>query len=550
MNYIYFFVLYYFLFFLGRALLITINKNGQGFNENSKIVNSKIYIFYPSLALFFLGNLAIVLNFFFSLNSIKTILIFICLLFLMVNFKEKLVFSYKDFFITNLVIPGILNISTYKMWLHYDAGLYHLNNQLWINESKVVFGLGNVNMWFSWSSLFEYISSYFWLGENFIGLHYLNIIFFALFYSFLYFQIVQSSNKFLKYSSLNIVAFGLLDNFGINGGGNGFLFFQTVGKPDTAFTVIFFITLMLLINSILENKYSNKYFTFFLYLSFFSIQLKAFGFYLIPLLIFYFYNLDQKLKIIKNLKLLISLSIIWCLKNIIISGCLFFPFEFTCFNNLSWYSRGRATVAREALANQHIAYLFNKPLDIWFTDWILHGKNYQIYTNFFISFIILLFLNFIFFKNDKKFINKKIVGIRVYQLILLFSWIGSAPNSRFGMIICLMLVGLIRINFLERDFQLKILLNKNFILIILFISVLLTPRFYSYQELSNNPFKLTEIKSPEQQYIDSKNNWAVYPINNDNRCWVNINCMDHEKNIFPETLGSYKLFRSEIFKSN
>ena len=74
-------------------------------------------------------------------------------------------------------------------------------------------------------------------------------------------------------------------------------------------------------------------------------------------------------------------------KNIIISGCLFFPFEFTCFNNLSWYSRGRATVAREALANQHIAYLFNKPLDIWFTDWILHGKNYQIYTNFFISFI-------------------------------------------------------------------------------------------------------------------------------------------------------------------
>ena len=67
---------------------------------------------------------------------------------------------------------------------------------------------------------------------------------------------------------------------------------------------------------------------------------------------------------------------------------------------------------------------------------------------------------------------------------------------------------------------------------------------------SNNPFKLTEINSPEQQYIDSKNNWAVYPINNDNRCWVNINCMDHEKNIFPETLGNYKLFNSEVFKSN
>ena len=46
----------------------------------------------------------------------------------------------------------------------------------------------------------------------------------------------------------------------------------------------------------------------------------------------------------------------------------------------------------------------------------------------------------------------------------------------------------------------------------------------------------------------SENNWAVYPANGDNRCWINIDCMDIDRNVYIEKINNYKILRSEVLK--
>ena len=548
MNYIYFFGFYFFLFFIGRSIVIILDSRKGSPRVDEKIFGVNIYIFYPVLSLFALGNLAVLINFFIPINSIYPYFWIISSFLLILNFKNKLKIKRSDFIVTNFFVPSILSISSYKVWLHYDAGLYHLNNQLWISSHKVIFGLGNVNMWFSWSSIYEYISSLFWLKDNFIFLHFLNIIFFTLFFNFVYFQVTQNKNKFLKYSSLNIILFSILDNFGINGGGNGFLFFQTIGKPDLAFAVIFYISFILLIDSIAKNNFSSNELILLFYSSLFSIQLKAFGLYLIPLLIFYVYKLGTFKNIFKKTKLLTFLSLSWVTKNIIISGCIQFPFDLTCFDSLSWYSRGRANIASAGIAAEHVAFTFDQQINDWFTQWIEHSKNFQIYTNFAISFTLLFLFNLLVFKKKKSEKINSQNSIYIYGFLLFFSWLTTAPNARFGMIVCLVAISLLRFTFEEKSFF-KILINKKIIIYGLFsISILLTPRFYAYQEFFNNPLVLSDVKAPIRTYLPTSGGWGVYP-ENDNRCWVRIDCMDQNKKIFPENISSYILFKSEIFES-
>ena len=548
MNYLYFFILYFLLFFTGRGLGIFASMISKNNIVDQKILNSNAYIFYPVITLFFLGNIAVLTNFFFPMNNVRNLIFIVCLLINLLNFKYKLLFDYKDFIISNIIIPTILVVSSYNTWLHYDAGLYHLNNQLWINESKIVFGLGNFNIWFSWSSLYEYISSYFWLNENLILLHYLNLIFLSLFYSFLYFQISKKTSNFLKYSSLNVLFFGLLDNFGIQGGGNGFLYIQTIGKPDLAFTVIFYITFVLFINSIIKKDYEVSNFITLLYLSLFSIQLKAFGFYILPLVFYFLYKLPEFKIIFLKVKTLIVLAFIWLIKNVIISGCLIFPINLSCFSSLSWYKSGKSEFALSVLSDQHIAYKLGSSLQDWFNIWFFHGKNMQIYGNFMMSISILLVLNFILFNLRKSSHRNLNMWIKIYILIITVSWLTSAPNSRFGMIVLLMVVSTLKIQFKERKFTSKILNNKILILAIFFICIIATPRGYAYRDFLTSPFILTQVNSPSQNYVLGTNEWAVYPDNGDNKCWVNIKCMDIDRLVYKSYLNNYLLFESEDSK--
>ena len=139
--------------------------------------------------------------------------------------------------------------------------------------------------------------------------------------------------------SLFVLIYGILDNFGFGGGSNGFIQIQMVGKPDVSVGILFFLISIFIIQGIYK-KPPNKFEVQILFLLFtFSIQLRIISVVLIFLLIPYIY---RNFKIVKKVLfspfsiVLIVYNILWILKNIIISTCVFFPVKFTCLNSLSW----------------------------------------------------------------------------------------------------------------------------------------------------------------------------------------------------------------------
>ena len=161
-----FVIFYNYLFFVGKSFIHLFSQKNRLIEE----INLDIYYekFYPVVSLFLIGNLAVLLNYFVSIKS-AVYFIFIVTLIPILIFNKKLFDGFNaKLFIKNIVFPGILSMSVYASRLHYDAGAYHLNNQLWIRESKLVIGLSNLIQNYGFSSINEYLSSLLWFQIDWI----------------------------------------------------------------------------------------------------------------------------------------------------------------------------------------------------------------------------------------------------------------------------------------------------------------------------------------------------------------------------------------------
>ena len=68
---------------------------------------------------------------------------------------------------------------------------------------------------------------------------------------------LQNIFKKLAYN-IFIIFYGILDNFGVNGGRNGYIYLQSIGKFDNAFAIVFTIFNLLIINQIITNVYKKN----------------------------------------------------------------------------------------------------------------------------------------------------------------------------------------------------------------------------------------------------------------------------------------------------
>src|SRR6056300_996150 len=162
-NSLYFLIFYLVLYLLGRGILIA---SKPIFNiqhiTNIKVSNFPISIIYPLFGLFFIGQIVLITNFF---EGSDNIFVYVCgALPLIANFFDiHYWLRLKDFNnlfikITTLIIIGF---SSNTINFHQDAATYHLNNQLYIRTEKVVLGLANIHSRYGFSSLSEYINSFF-----------------------------------------------------------------------------------------------------------------------------------------------------------------------------------------------------------------------------------------------------------------------------------------------------------------------------------------------------------------------------------------------------
>ena len=233
MNILLFLIFYLFLYFLGDIVRGSLNLN-------TSIYGINLSIFNPLFFLFVSANLVFLFNFLF-IGSIGVYFLWISSLLLLVFNVKKVIWKYELLF-PAIVIGLFLSTSTYGIDFHYDAGSYHLLNQSWILQEKVVFGLSNIMFPLGNQSLYEYLSTIFLVFDNLVILHFLNLVFITVFFHFLYEITRSGKSNFLKLTGIVLTFFGILDNFGYRGGANGFPNIQNIGKPDLPVAVLLIIS--------------------------------------------------------------------------------------------------------------------------------------------------------------------------------------------------------------------------------------------------------------------------------------------------------------------
>tara|TARA_B100000683_G_scaffold101998_1_gene100760 strand:+ start:582 stop:2102 length:1521 start_codon:yes stop_codon:yes gene_type:complete len=484
----------------------------------------KSNIFYPVIGIFYLGNVLIFLNFFVPLNNIYVV-IFIFLL-LIPNFLEFKLTSPKidiEFLTKYILMPSILIISLYSTGWHYDAGFYHLNHQNWLRESNMILGFVNIHWAFGMSSIYEYVSAFFWLENSFILLHFLNLIFFHFLYLVLIDNLNNSSNNILRNSSLFILLFSLLDNFGINGGRNGFLYVQGVTKQDIAVGVIFFILCRSIIVQIYRNKINEDDFFIVVLLSLLIIQIKLSSISIVFLLIYYLYfifkNTDIRFsKIILNNIFSVIFGVLWLTKQYLTTGCFIYPVNFTCRNNFDWYSKN-STESYEAITvnSSYSLPLYNYNVVEWFKTFLSFRINSTVLANFILSITLLYIFKKFILKNSK--MDKTIKNISLALIVLnLIYLIYYGPTPRYLIGLMLFIVSYLGFN----DVELKIKFTHIQIYSLILVSAVFLIRSTSYSELINGGGDKLFDPRYEAKYIQQSNGW-VKPDFGD-QCWINLEC--------------------------
>ena len=549
MNLIYGIAFYVLQILFLRGLLISYKKLKKiKFDVDSfSIFGLSIYIFSPIIGFFILGNLTLFLNFFFSLNTLRPyfFILFISMVLMNLNEKINLDINKKDLSILYFFIPLILFTSSYGMRLHFDATDYHLISQNWIRNSKIVFGLSNVYAGYGWSTIYEYIQANFWFNKNFIYLHYINVSFFISFYQFIYSCIFSSRNNFLRIASLNLLLFGFLDNFGFGGGGNTFLLFQTIGKPDLTSGIIFTITGLILFKFLLFNEKINGMDFFFVSLfALFAFQLKILNSILIFLLIpfLFVYVKQNNLSFFSTLKsnfMILAVFVFYLIKNVIITGCVIFPISYTCLTSASWSNKDYVKNYAEGvrLGNFGIPNLSSFNFNEWYSPWINNAYNFNTYRNFLLSIMIIILINqFLTPFNEVKI--QKIFFLRLFQVFSILFFLYSGPTVRYGLGITNLLIGTLSLK--------KLIKNKglnNILLLIFCLTLLGTPRLYSYKYFIDSPITPFVVESKIGTYEKNPNGWGVVTLDPDFQCYTRIDCLNSAYEINPLKLKNYMLFK-------
>ena len=539
MHIIYFILFFIYFYFLGRGILIGINKLSKKnlFDDDLIFFDTSILIFYPLVGIIFFSNLMFVSNFFISLKNPGLLLV--SSLFILLNLYKKVdVLKNKLIYLISLINLSILSFSSYDINFQYDAGYYHLNYQNWLREDKLILGLNNLNAAFGTSSIIDYLAAPFWIGSNLIFLHYISIFFVVVLVNFLFYHIFISSNKYFHLSSVLLLFFGFLDNFGLSGGRNGFFTIHGIIKPDIASGIIFYLSCIFLTYIYINKKYNQIEIIGLNLLIIFAYQLK-----ISSSLLFLFFSvilLNNDKFSLKTLFYTNSLFILWLVKNTLLTSCLIYPIEITCFE-LPWYNVDAIIGIKNVTSDFNNSYIIGDSFISWFKAWITIDINKTIIYNFLFSLVIVFII--------KKFLTKKITKNKLGDFILpicfvlgnLIIWIVGAAHPRFIYGLFAYILSMLAINYKATEIRfLKSKFTNLIFLSIFMVTVLLIPRVNSYKTFLDDPFRNPEITAPIVEYRDFRDNW-VLPKEGD-QCWINLDCIPYDKNIFQSDFLIYKGF--------
>ena len=444
------------IFFISILGFGTIFDKYTNIYENSLKTEGLIFI----QGLFLISIISILINFIFPLNifvttSIILIGIVLFVFFFLQNNKKK----QKIKFI--LIVSLLSYVYAYYSGVHDDYS-YHYNTILNFNEKNIFQITHDRNI--SYNSNWLFISSIFYINSISSTLFILG----SLLYSIFIFDTYKIYNKSLKeksYYSALVSFFALIFFLGVINK------YKEIGT-DFPGVILSFYTLILIVKYKLENKINgnNLFLISFLLFSFaFVIKISN------VLLIFYILSLISisllnKLAW-KKILLLSILPILWLFQNYIISGCLIWPIEKTCFinNDKALFE----TYLIESFAKGDIDTSIDvsgfKWIETWFKNHI--NKIIETYLVFFLIFsvpiIFFLIRSFDFRKNIFNYIVnifKKKNYIILFLIIILSNivWFINAPAYRFGIFYNLTLLIFILLPFWKYLFENNLNFSKKY----------------------------------------------------------------------------------------
>ena len=98
------------LFFRGLLISVKIISKKDYSVDTFKVSGVPIFIFYPILTFFIIGNLSVLLNFFFPIKNLRFYWLLVLIFFLLMNFREPILYKNYVFLISSfLIVPAILS---------------------------------------------------------------------------------------------------------------------------------------------------------------------------------------------------------------------------------------------------------------------------------------------------------------------------------------------------------------------------------------------------------------------------------------------------------
>jgi len=530
---------------------------GYGLVMNKLIFKDKISLDFGQLGLFGIFPLIIIsylTSFFTPHNIVHNLIVLLFGIFSFVFLDKN---STKKF---QLKILFLIIIFTFTFFIisknHDDFPYYHLPYALFLSENKIAFGLGLLNYGFRHHSSILFLNSLTflpWVKYFLFNLpNYLILIFINLsLFNFLKKNLKKKNIVFI----LSLI-FILLINF-------KFTRLSEYGT-DIAGQIILFVIVLNFINILnYKNKIENVYFNIFLLLIIFSFKVYFLLYFILVPLILYEIKINP-FKQKKNLKAIFFyflFSLLFIVHNLINTGCVIYPVEFTCLGDKYFWTLSIEEVDRMGLwleswskagagPNYKIENLneYVKGLN-WISNWYekyFLGK----FTDF--IFLVLL-INLLIYLNYNKFIYfnnnfKKIKRVLFITLtIALVFWFLEHPSLRYGGYLPFTIfITLISLLFYSDKYLKKKILNKTkvFILIAIFIFnfknlIRITEEFDRKDQyrFTNFPFYKVIQKDFESLYYENK----IYLNITNGYCWATLTpCSNTEYKL--KSINNYFFF--------
>ena len=521
---------------------------------------------------FFLLIISIFFHFFIPINYIfTTSILIIALFYFLLNFyKFEKKNSYKILIIFLISFIGFISSKS-----HPDFEWYHLPYLNYIQNYKIVLGIVNISDFLGYSQTWNDIIAVFRIPIiDYRVANFAPVVFCICIVCSLLKYAKTTNNQSIKVFIYLILLFVISKYYKFNEYGGH------VPPIFLAFLInVYFFIFIIEGNETNKNSLIFKTFIF----SFFLIFLRVNYLFILPIISYFLiFHLKSVFKFLLDKKiflLLIFITLIFFIKNILVSGCLYYPIDFTCFSSvkISWsvgpeYAKERLDLIK-ALARGWSSYVmidgnissridYFDPLQkglilnpseylstfkySWISYWSTTGDAKKLLNNCFIVFFCFLFLlfksNILKVFQKKNYLYKKyLIIFFVFSIQIFFCYL-LTPQTIYGADVA----SIVFLSFISSFFLQNINFNHKISKISLSFLFIISLGYFEYKNLFRvyDEF-INEKITFSKPWLNAKENYLnvdyyKYTINNHT---FNVkNKQKNRHNGLPDYCGNIPMF--------